>query len=81
MRLIKKIEVRYLRSLYELNLDRAGDLNVVFGRNDSGKSNLLRAMNLFFNGKTEPYQPFDFALDMSDPRKAETRSASVKGKH
>jgi len=70
--------VRYLRSLYELNLDKAGDLNVVFGRNDSGKSNLLRAMNLFFNGKTEPYQAFDFNLDMSDPRKAEARA--VKGK-
>ncbi len=53
MRLIKKVEVKYLRSLYELNIDKAGDLNVIFGRNDSGKSNFLRALNLFFNERTE----------------------------
>jgi len=78
MRLIKKIEVKYLRSLYDLKLDKAGDLNVIFGRNDSGKSNLLRALNLFFNGKPEPYQDFDFSLDMSDIRKAEARAAKGK---
>mgnify|MGYP005994157897 CR=1 FL=1 len=75
MKIIRKIEVNYLRSLYSANLDDAGDLNVIFGRNDSGKSNLLRALNLFFNGQTEPGRRLDFQLDMSDPRKQEARDA------
>lgn len=78
MQLIKKIEVNYLRSLYRLEISEAGDLNVVFGRNDSGKSNLLRSLNLFFNGKSEPFREFNFNLDMSDIRKFEARE--VKGK-
>lgn len=75
MKIIKKIEVNYLRSLYSATLDDAGDLNVVFGRNDSGKSNLLRALNLFFNNQTDPSRQFDFELDMSDRRKQEARDA------
>ena len=75
VRLIKKIEVNYLRSLYTATLTDVGDLNVIFGRNDSGKSNLLRALNLFFNDQIEPGRWFDFALDMSDLRKREAREA------
>ncbi len=75
MRLIKKIEVNYLRSLYSATLDSIGDLNVIFGRNDSGKSNLLRALNLFFNEMIEPQRDFDFDLDMSDVRRQEARDA------
>ena len=75
MKLIKKVEVNYLRSLYGLTASKVGDLNLVFGRNDSGKSNLLRALNLFFNGKTDAGRDLDFDLDMSDPRKTEAREA------
>ncbi|XYK81600.1 MAG: ATP-dependent nuclease [Labrenzia sp.] len=75
MKLIKKIEINYLRSLYSATLDSVGDLNVIFGRNDSGKSNLLRALNLFFNNETDANRYFDFDLDMSDPRKQEARDA------
>lgn len=75
LRLIKKIEINYLRSLYSATLDGVGDLNVVFGRNDSGKSNLLRALSLFFNEETEPEHMLDFDLDMSDHRKKEAREA------
>ena len=78
MQLIKKIEVRYLRSLYSLTLDKIGDLSVVFGRNDSGKSNFLRALNLFFNGISDSEQEFDFAIDISDQRKKEARDAKGK---
>jgi len=78
MQLIKKVEIKYLRSLYNLSLVNVGDMNVIFGRNDSGKSNFLRALNLFFNKQTEPSQKFDFRIDMSDQRKQEARE--VKGK-
>lgn len=75
MRLIQKIEINYLRSLYSAIIDNVGDLNIVFGRNDSGKSNLLRALNLFFNNEIEPGHPLEFDLDMSDRRKQEARDA------
>jgi len=52
-----------------------GDLNVLFGRNDSGKSNVLRALNLFFNNATDASNENDFKLDMSDIRRHEARSA------
>ncbi|GAB5350512.1 hypothetical protein TMRH483_01444 [Qipengyuania sp. 483] len=75
MRLIQRIEINYFRSLYTANFNRVGDLNVVFGRNDSGKSNFLRALNLFFNDEIEPDQELDFNLDISDARKVAARQA------
>jgi energy-coupling factor transporter ATP-binding protein EcfA2 len=75
MRLIKKIEIRYLRSLYTADITSVGDLNVLFGRNDSGKSNVLRALNLFFNNATDANSENDFELDMSDIRRDEARIA------
>ncbi|MDZ4108419.1 MAG: AAA family ATPase [Brevundimonas sp.] len=76
MKLIRRIEISYLRSLYTAVLDRPGDMNVVFGRNDSGKSNLLRALNLFFNEETEPGRgEIDFDLDFSDIRREAAKAA------
>lgn len=39
------------------------DLTVIVGDNDCGKSNVLRALNLFFNGQTNPNTEFNFADD------------------
>lgn len=78
MQLIRRIEISYLRSLYTAILDRPGDMNVVFGRNDSGKSNLLRALNLFFNEEIEPGQELEFELDFSDIRRDAAKA--VKGR-
>lgn len=78
MQLIKRIEINYLRSLYTANLNALGDLNVIFGKNDSGKSNLLRALNLFFNDEIENEIELDFDLDISDERKRAARLAKGK---
>lgn len=78
MQLIKKIEIHYLRSIYSASLDPVGDLNLFFGRNDSGKSNILRALSLFFNEETDPGAVFDFDVDMSDLRKK--KAAEAKGR-
>jgi hypothetical protein len=53
-------------------------MNLIFGRNDSGKSNVIRALNLFFNGEIEPGRELDFGIDFSDIRREEARS--VKGR-
>ncbi|MFD0860486.1 ATP-dependent nuclease [Roseovarius aquimarinus] len=78
MQLIKKVEIHYLRSIYSMSLDAVGDLNLFFGRNDSGKSNILRGLNLFFNGQTDPGTDFDFDIDMSDLRKQ--KASVAKGR-
>ena len=75
MQLIRRIEISYLRSLYTASLDKPGDMNVIFGRNDSGKSNLLRALNLFFNEEIEPDQDMEFELDFSDIRRDAAKAA------
>jgi energy-coupling factor transporter ATP-binding protein EcfA2 len=77
-RLIKRVEIRYLRSLYRATIGEPGDLNLIFGRNDSGKSNFLRALNLFFNGRTGALNDLDFSIDFSDIRRREARDAKGK---
>lgn len=78
MQLIERIEINYLRSLYSAVVSQPGDMNLIFGRNDSGKSNVIRALNLFFNGEIEPGRELDFGIDFSDIRREEARS--VKGR-
>ncbi|MCB0325444.1 MAG: AAA family ATPase [Bdellovibrionales bacterium] len=71
MRLIHSLEVSYFRSLYKQTISDIEDLTIFFGRNDSGKSNYLRALNLFFNGETNPGIPFKFAMDLCHARRHE----------
>lgn len=68
---IRRISIKNFRSIVELTMD-ATDLTVIVGDNDCGKSNVLRALNLFFNGNTNPGTPFNFADDYN--RFAETRA-------
>ena len=73
MELIKRIDIGYFRSIYKATLDGLGGTTVLFGRNDAGKSNVLRALNLFFNGETNPGQPFELDRDLSHARVAEMK--------
>lgn len=59
---ITKIDVRNFRSARNLSLS-PGKLAVLVGQNDSGKSNVLRALNLFFNGRTMPGDDLRFEID------------------
>ena len=59
---ITKVEVRNFRSVRNLSLS-PGKLAVLVGKNDSGKSNILRALNLFFNGRTMPAEELEFDVD------------------
>jgi predicted ATPase len=53
MRLIEKVVISKFRSLGESEIIETFDLNIFSGSNDSGKSNILKALNLFFNGQTD----------------------------
>ena len=45
---IKKIEIENYRSLAKIELE-FGDLTVLIGKNDAGKSNILKVLDLLFN--------------------------------
>lgn len=75
MRLIQSIEINYFRSIYQIRVNRLDNLNIFVGGNDSGKSNFLRAMNLFFNNKTSDNKDLDFLQDVTHSRQSEARDA------
>ncbi|MCB0304063.1 MAG: AAA family ATPase [Calditrichaeota bacterium] len=64
MQIIKSIRICNFRSIDEVKLDvSAGDLCIIVGNNDAGKSNILRALNLFFNGETDIGSRLNFERD------------------
>jgi len=69
MKIIDKIEIKHFRSflgtpqIYEAQILDLKDLNIFSGANDSGKSNILRALNLFFNNEISYVIPFEFDRD------------------
>lgn len=68
MIVIEKMEIKSFRSfgnrkVGKVVIDRLNHLNIFSGSNDSGKSNILRALNLFFNKHTDLNTFFDFEKD------------------
>ncbi|MBK7436534.1 MAG: AAA family ATPase [Saprospiraceae bacterium] len=53
MRYIEEIKISKFRSIGPSETFESLDLNIFSGSNDSGKSNFLKALNLFFTGQTE----------------------------
>lgn len=72
MQLINEIEIAYFRSFYKFKLRSMSDLNIIFGKNDSGKSNVVRALSLFFSGSTGHSEDYDFITDFCDQRLRES---------
>lgn len=77
---IEKIEIQYFRSIYRETITGLKLLNVFTGKNDAGKSNVLKALNLFFNNETDTGTPFSFVDDYNFQRLREVRRESIKGK-
>ena len=67
--LLKSIRIKNLRSILDetIALDQ---YNIFVGRNDCGKSNVLKALNLFFNGETDFGKKFNFFTDYCQKGKA-----------
>lgn len=72
MRIIEKVEIKHFRSFdwgvwqEKVEIINLKDFNIFSGANDSWKSNVLRALNLFFNDEISPWVPFDFDRDLSN---------------
>lgn len=81
MRIIEKIEIKHFRSFGEkTKIYNLKDLNIFSGANDSGKSNVLRALNLFFHDdKIDLYHSFNFPVDFSRAHE-EVLKGQKKGK-
>lgn len=66
MIILSSIEVSNFRSIVKLDKKvNPNHLNIIVGQNDIGKSNFLKALNLFFNGETEIGNSFRFIDDFS----------------
>lgn len=64
MEIITSIKIRKFRSIKSLTSGLSpSHLNIFVGQNDQGKSNILRALNLFFNNQTDNGRPFRFEED------------------
>jgi hypothetical protein len=78
VQLLTNVCVFDFRSISSVEID-PGALTALIGGNGSGKSNLLRALNLFFNGEVEPGQPVDLRRDFHKPwRTTRDRTIAVR---
>ena len=71
MNIIEKIEIKHFSSFdggkdqTKVKIDSLKDLNIFSGANDFGKSNVLRALNLFFYDEISPGVKFNKTRDFS----------------
>ena len=75
MIIISKIDIEFFRSLKGVSIKNINHLNIFSGKNDIGKSNVLKALDTFFN-KTK----IQFQDDYNKERLEDVRRESVKGK-
>lgn len=80
MKIIDSVTIRYFRSVYTLTLSHCKDMTVLAGKNDVGKSNILKALNLFFSQQSDYLHNFDFFEDYSLIRREEVRKDTVRGR-
>lgn len=62
MKIIDRVEIHRFRSISDTSIV-TDELTIFSGVNNSGKSNVLKALNLFFNSETSFGSPFDFKKD------------------
>lgn len=62
--MLNRVVVKNFRSIVREEFDLS-ELTLFVGKNDAGKSNFLRALNLFFNDQTDPGQQVNFNSDFS----------------
>lgn len=62
--MIRQITITNFRSIRKETVS-SEEITVLVGKNDAGKSNVLRALNLFFNGKTDAESDYHFDSDFN----------------
>lgn len=81
MKIISQVQIKGFRSIRSINIQGLDDFTAFTGLNNSGKSNILRALNAFFNGQTDEGRPLNIDEDFYRPdlrrKKAKEISVSV----
>ena len=80
MRLISKIEISGFRSIQQIKVPVIGDFTAFAGLNNAGKSNILRAMNAFFNGQTDDGKRLDVDNDYYRPDLQKKKAKEIRVK-
>ena len=75
--IISRIEIYGFRSLDSVEII-TDSVNVFAGLNDVGKSNVLRALNLFFNERTDFNTFINFTADYSKLSLAKAQKSNNK---
>jgi AAA15 family ATPase/GTPase len=63
VKLISEIEIDHFRSIKSDHITGLGDFTAFAGLNNSGKSNVLRALHAFFTNKTDANVPLNIDTD------------------
>jgi hypothetical protein len=79
MKLISKVEISGFRSIQHISLPEVGDFTAFAGLNNAGKSNIIRAMNAFFNGQTDDGKQLNVDNDYYRPdlKKKKAKKISI----
>lgn len=72
--MLKSITIKNFRSIINETIE-FDKFTCLVGNNDCGKSNILKALNLFFNGQTDFNTEFDFDRDYSKFAKKRNKKA------
>jgi hypothetical protein len=78
MRIISGVTVEEFRSVRSASISELGDLTAIAGLNNSGKSNLLRALNAFFSGEVEPGTPIRLSRDYYRPDLSKKKARRIR---
>ena len=62
-----------------MTISPCNDITVITGKNDVGKSNILKALNLFFCQQTDHLSNLNFTEDYSMLRKEEVKKDTIRG--
>ena len=63
LKIISSVKIERFRSIADAKLENFGDFTALAGLNNSGKSNVLRALNAFFSGQSDPGKPISIETD------------------
>lgn len=67
MKLITRVRIEGFRSIRDADIEGVGSFTALAGLNNSGKSNVLRALNAFFNEETDPERRLQVDSDYHRP--------------
>ena len=76
---IRSITIKNFRSIRRETI-KVKNFNIFVGTNDAGKSNILKALNLFFNDQVDVNSPFDYEQDFTylyPPKSKEAKAITI----